>query len=140
MASSYPIYHVGFIIRVGPYLLAIPVAKVIANTRILPQEIFLKNHKETITFRKSPIFLCQLHTVLNVAFPPLHEGGYLSLVIVEAGKHHIGLIVDDFVGQQEIVIRPLQASAKPYKGFFRDNVIRRWKNNFPFKFGRATIK
>jgi len=46
--------------------------------------------------------------VLNVASPPLHEGGYLSLVIVETGNHQSGLIVDAFVGQQEIVIRPLK--------------------------------
>jgi len=106
-----------FIIRVGPYLLAIPIAKVIANTRIVPQEIFLQNHKKTITFRKSPISLCQLHTVLNVTSPPLHEGGYLSLVIVEIGNHHIGLIVDGFVGQQEIVIRPLKPPLNHIKVF-----------------------
>ena len=106
-----------FIIRVGPYLLAIPVAKVIANTRIEPQEIFLQNHKETIIFRKSPIFLCPRHTLLNVASPPLHEGGYLSLVIVEIGNHHIGLIVDGFIGQQEIVIRPLKPPLNHIKVF-----------------------
>ena len=105
------------IIRVGPYLLAIPVAKVIANTRIEPQEIFLQNHKETIIFRKSPIFLCPRHTLLNVASPPLHEGGYLSLVIVEIGNHHIGLIVDGFIGQQEIVIRPLKPPLNHIKVF-----------------------
>jgi chemotaxis protein histidine kinase CheA len=93
------------------------VAKVIANTRILSQEIFLKNHKETITFRKSPIFLCQIHTVFNVASPPLHEEGYLSLLIVEAGNHHIGLIVVEFVGQQEIVIRPRKPPLNHIKVF-----------------------
>ena len=107
-----------FIIRVGPYLLAIPVAKVIANTRIVPQEIFLQNHKETITFRKSPIFLCQLHAVLKLAISsPSRRRGYLSLVIVEAGNHHIGLIVDGFVGQQEIVIRPLKPPLNHIKVF-----------------------
>jgi Chemotaxis protein histidine kinase and related kinases len=106
-----------FIIKVGPYILAIPVAKVIANTRITPQEIFLQDHKETITFRKSPIFLCRLHTVLNVTSPPLYEGDYLSLVIVETGNHQIGLIVDAFVGQQEIVIRPLKPPLNHIKVF-----------------------
>ena len=106
-----------FIIRVGPYLLAIPVAKVIANTRIMPQEISRQNHKETIIFRKSPILLCRLHTMLKVASPPINEEGYLSLIIVEIGNHHIGLILDEFVGQQEIVIRPLKPPLNHIKVF-----------------------
>ncbi len=96
-----------FIVRIKNYFFAIPVNKVISNVKILPEEIFLQKQKEFFTFRNSATPLFQLNKLLKIDTPLQADEGYLSVIVVEIYNRNIGLIVDEFVGQQEVVIRPL---------------------------------
>jgi two-component system chemotaxis sensor kinase CheA len=96
-----------FIVRISNYFFAIPITKVVSNVKILPEEISFQKQKECFTFRNTITPLFQLNKLLKIDTPIQTDEGYLAVVIVEIRNRSVGLIVDEFVGQQEVVIRPL---------------------------------
>jgi len=107
-----------FIVRVGDFLISLPVTKVISSTQVLNQKIFSQNYGEAIMFRNSLIPVYSLHRLLKIESPPLEEKGYLSLIIIEVSKNQTAaLIVDNFVGQEEIIIRPLKPPLNHLQAF-----------------------
>lgn len=62
-------------------------------------------HQPVIRLRDTILPLVDLRTVLNL--PASEGGGTRFAVVVEIGSDRAGLLVDSLVGQQEIVIRPL---------------------------------
>ena len=61
--------------------------------------------KEVIHLRDTVIPLVRLDRVLDVE--PQEDPEHLTVVIVKRGDQQAGLVVDDLIGQQEIVIKSL---------------------------------
>ena len=96
------------IVRIDTYFFAIPITKVVSNVRIVPEEIFFQKQKKSFTFRTTPIPLFPLNTLLKLDPPARNEEGHLSVVVAEISNRMIGLVVDEFIGHQEIVVKPLK--------------------------------
>ncbi|GFR36127.1 chemotaxis protein CheA [Thermobrachium celere] len=67
-------------------------------------EIKLTNNKEVILYRDKIIPIIRLSQKLNLE-ETYSENKYI--VIVKAGEKTVGLLVDELLGQQEIVIKPI---------------------------------
>ena len=93
-------------ISVEPY--AIPLGSIDSTINIVPEDIRTIQKQEVILLRGQIIPLVRLGRSLCVTgagdFAPGQE---LFVVIVQSGDHRIGLLVDELVGQQEIVIKSL---------------------------------
>ncbi len=81
---------------------------------IAPEEIKLVQNKEVIHLRGSVIPLIRLSNVLDVESTKSPEE-HLMVVIVKKGDKLAGLVIDDMIGQQEIVIKSLGKYIKQCK-------------------------
>lgn len=85
---------------------AIPLSSII-ETYIVKKEDILKSHNQlVIDFRGKIVPLLFLHDILSIPVET-NEEDYLSLVIVRSGDRIAGLVVNSFIGQQEIVLKSL---------------------------------
>ena len=79
----------------------------ITNIEDIPvKDIKYVEAKEVIHLRGSVIPLIRLDRVLDIE-PKEEESGNLTVVIVKRGDQQAGLVVDNLIGQQEIVIKSL---------------------------------
>lgn len=79
-----------------------------------PSDIKLVQNKEVIHLRGTVIPLIRLNEVLDVESSRSQDDN-LIVVIVKKGDQQVGLVVDELIGQQEIVIKPLGKYMKQCK-------------------------
>ncbi len=84
---------------------AIPLSTIIETAVIKKDEIMKVHNKEVIDFRGQIVPLVDLREVFTVESD--REDDYYSIVIVRKGDKLAGLVVDSFIGQQEIVLKGL---------------------------------
>jgi len=86
---------------------AIPLSSIIETAYVKKSDILSAHNQKVIDFRGKVVPLLFLNDLFNV---PNSEGqvedGY-SIVIVRKGEKLAGLVVDSFIGQQEIVLKSL---------------------------------
>ena len=104
------------LVRVGESVFAIPSAHVERLRRVRQHELHNAEGTSVLTTPEGPVTVVQLATVLG---PPLDARpleGAGTLVIVGAGARRAGLIVDEAIDEDEIVVRPLEvdSDAVPY--------------------------
>src|SRR5690625_4327501 len=86
---------------------AIPLSSIIEATVIHRDEIYSTHQHEVIDFRGDVVPLADLRTIFDVEKVNSTEEEYVSIVIVRKGNKLTGLIVDSFIGQQEVVLKSL---------------------------------
>jgi two-component system chemotaxis sensor kinase CheA len=92
--------------RVDGRLYAVPLASVVEITRIVPEEIHVVNDREVVQLRKQILTLVRLGR--NGAAPPREKPKRIFLVVVGVGGRRFGLVVDSLMGEEELVIKPLE--------------------------------
>ncbi|WP_044893751.1 chemotaxis protein CheA [Bacillus alveayuensis] len=85
---------------------AIPLSSIIETAIVKREDILHAHNQKVIDFRGKVVPLLFLKDIFEV---PVHkeEGDFLSVVIVRKGEKMAGLVVDSFIGQQEIVLKSL---------------------------------
>ena len=86
---------------------AIPLSSIIETAIIQTSEIMNAHNQKVIDFRGNIIPLFNLKEIFEM---PEHEADkeeFQSVVIVRKGDKLAGLVVDSFIGQQEIVLKSL---------------------------------
>lgn len=85
---------------------AIPLSSIIETAIIKKEDILNAHNQKVIDFRGKVVPLVFLKDIFEV--PEVkEEDGLLSVVIVRKGDKMAGLVVDSFIGQQEIVLKSL---------------------------------
>ncbi|WP_047984864.1 chemotaxis protein CheA [Ornithinibacillus californiensis] len=85
---------------------AIPLSSIIETAIISKGQILSAHHKKVIDFRGKVVPLVNLKDVFQVPDTATDEE-YTSIVIVKKGEKMAALVVDSFIGQQEIVLKSL---------------------------------
>ncbi|WP_453996910.1 chemotaxis protein CheW [Bacillus nitroreducens] len=85
---------------------AIPLSSIIETAIIKKSDILHAHNQKVIDFRGKVVPLVDLKEIFEVPISN-EEDDYLSIVIVKKGDKSAGLIVDSFIGQQEIVLKSL---------------------------------
>ncbi|KAB8138757.1 chemotaxis protein CheA [Gracilibacillus oryzae] len=85
---------------------AVPLSSIIETAIIHKSEILNAHNKKVIDFRGKVVPLISLKEVFEVPQAE-EEDDYFSVVIIRKGDKMAGLIVNKFVGQQEIVLKSL---------------------------------
>ncbi|WP_053219649.1 chemotaxis protein CheA [Virgibacillus senegalensis] len=85
---------------------AVPLSSIIETAVIKKSNIMSAHNKKVIDFRGKVVPLIDLQDVFEVPGEKLDEE-YCSVVIIRKGEKMAGLIVDTFIGQQEVVLKSL---------------------------------
>ncbi len=86
---------------------AIPLSSIIETAIIKKSDILNAHNQKVIDFRGKVVPLIYLDDVFDVPRKQQLDDEYQSVVIVRKGEKLAGLIVDSFIGQQEIVLKSL---------------------------------
>lgn len=85
---------------------AIPLSSIIETAILRKDEIYSAHHNKVIDFRGQVIPLTFLDKIFDVP-KKNEEEEFVSVVIVRKGNKLAGLVVDSFIGQQEVVLKSL---------------------------------
>ena len=91
---------------VGDEKYAIALGSIQTIEDVSPDEIKLVQAKEVIHIRGTVIPIIRLNRVLDIP-PRDEEGQNLTVIIVKKGDKLAGLVVDELIGQQEVVIKSM---------------------------------
>jgi two-component system chemotaxis sensor kinase CheA len=91
--------------RVGDRLYAIPLTSVLEITRVKETDIHLVDKHEVINLRDEVLTLVRLKSIGHGASQG--KVGKSFIVVVTLGERKFGLIVDQLVGEEELVIKAL---------------------------------
>jgi len=86
---------------------AIPLSSIIETSIIKNSDILNAHNQKVIDFRGKVVPLIFLDEIFDVPRAESKEDEYHSVVIVRKGDKLAGLVVDTFIGQQEIVLKSL---------------------------------
>ncbi len=108
----------GQTVRVGNENYIIPIISIVESIQIKADMLNkVGGQGQTFKLREEYIPIIKLHDVFAVQdadHVSLDEG---LLVVVEADGSHVGLFVDDLLGQQQVVIKSLESNYKKIEGF-----------------------
>ncbi|NOV03148.1 chemotaxis protein CheA [Paenibacillus planticolens] len=95
------------LVRLGSEKYAIPLSSIVETSAIQKQQIRSIHGNKMIDYRKSVIPLVSLSTLFGV--PDFNEDleEETEIVVVRKGDKQVALMVDEFIGQQEIVLKTL---------------------------------
>ncbi|UOE57177.1 chemotaxis protein CheA [Cytobacillus oceanisediminis] len=85
---------------------AIPLSSIIETAIIRKEDILSAHNQKVIDFRGKVVPLLSLKEIFEVPSES-HEEEFISVVIVRKGEKMAGLVVDSFIGQQEVVLKSL---------------------------------
>lgn len=98
-------------IRVGDQVFALPTGSIDETLRIDPESILKVEGREVIRRQRRTIPIVKLSDILGVPERG-PEGTKQPIVTIGYSGHRMGFMVDAFVGEQQIVIKPLGSHLK----------------------------
>ncbi|GAB6044522.1 response regulator [Caminibacter profundus] len=96
-------------------LFAVPLSNVIETVRIVEEDIYTIEGKSVLKLRDEVLPLVNMADIFEIE-KILEPEKYLYVVILGLGATKVGLIVDRFIGQEEIVIKSLGEFLKGLPG------------------------
>jgi two-component system chemotaxis sensor kinase CheA len=94
--------------RVGGRLFAVPLSSVVEITRISDQEIHLVDQREVLRLRDQILSLVRLNRLSRIhAVEETKKEKKKFVIVIGAAERRFGLLVDQMVGEEELVIKAL---------------------------------
>lgn len=106
----------GMIVRVGREHYIVPIASIIETMRPKKTDVrTVADGNDLINVRGEFISLHYLYRSLHIkgAVSTAHEA---LVVLTESGRSKMGLVVDELIGQQQVVIKSLEENSDPVEG------------------------
>jgi two-component system chemotaxis sensor kinase CheA len=96
----------GLLVKSGDDILIVPLASVLETVKIDLKDIYYINQREVIRLRDTVLPIVDLNDVLGLPNPK-REGRKPYVVVIGLAEKQMGLIVDDLLGQEEVVIKTM---------------------------------
>ncbi len=93
-------------VKVGKDVYAVPIANVVRDLAIKKDQIKTIKGEEVILIRGEVLPIVRLHKLFGIIDTNGSED--LLVVVVERGGSNIGLVVDQVIGQQEVILKSLE--------------------------------
>jgi len=103
-------------VSVGSETYIVPLTSIIESLQLQPQSVSrLSGRGEVFSFRGDYLPIVRLHELFGIEAraTALHEG---LIVVAEGDGRRIGLFVDELLGQQQVVIKSMEANYGPVDG------------------------
>ncbi len=95
------------LVEIEKEIYAIPLSSIIETSIIRNSDIMNAHNQKVIDFRGKVVPLLFLDEFFDVPRPEPKNDEFHSVVLVRKGEKMAGLVVDSFIGQQEIVLKSL---------------------------------
>jgi two-component system, chemotaxis family, sensor kinase CheA len=95
------------LVEIEKEIYAIPLSSIIETSIIRTSDIMNAHNQKVIDFRGKVVPLVFLEEIFEVPRTEVTDDEFHSVVIVRKGDKLAGLVVDSFIGQQEIVLKSL---------------------------------
>jgi two-component system chemotaxis sensor kinase CheA len=96
----------------------VPMDLIVETVRVNAEDIHVFKSAQTTVLRGRIVPLRSLHRLLALdAAPRPNEDGELALLVVRMGAENVGLLVDDFHGTSDIILKPLEGVLAGLTGF-----------------------
>ncbi|GEN33611.1 chemotaxis protein CheA [Aneurinibacillus danicus] len=95
------------LVQVEDEKFAVPLSSIIETAVFSPDEIMHAHQQDVIDFRGRIVPLVSLKSIFSIPDSEKQKESDISVVIVRKGDKMAGLVVDSFIGQQEIVLKSL---------------------------------
>lgn len=106
----------GMIVRAGREYYIIPISNIIETMRPAEDEVRkIADGNDVINVRGEFIPVIYLFKKFEIE-DAISEPSQALVVLVEHGRSRFGLVVDELVGQQQVVIKSLEANSDPVEG------------------------
>ncbi len=106
----------GQLVRVGQQRFVLPLVSIVESIRPSPEHVrSVAGEGEVVMVRREPLPLLRLHRLFDVATDVLDPSRGL-VAVVEHDSHRFALMVDELLGQQQVVIKNLQANFRRVEG------------------------
>lgn len=106
----------GMIVRVGAEHYIIPITSIIETMRPLPGAVKpVEGACDVLNVRGEFVPVLYLHDIFRIAGAQ-PDANKALVVLVEAGREKLGIVVDELIGQQQVVIKSLEANTDPVAG------------------------
>ncbi len=102
------------IVRVGETIYAIPINSVLETLMVEAASIRTIERKEVIELRNSTLPLLRLGEIFNLS--GLSRGKRLFIAVVGLAEKRMGIVVDELLGQQDVVIKSLGSALSFVRG------------------------
>lgn len=94
------------LVSVSDEIYSVPITSVIETSKVTRSEIRTINNKEVLNLRDMVLPLLRLSEIFEVPNQDVNKQDYY-VVIVSVGGRRLGLLVDELLGREEIVIKSL---------------------------------
>ncbi|KAF5413528.1 MAG: Chemotaxis protein CheA [Candidatus Methanophagaceae archaeon] len=108
------------LVGVESEIYAIPLDSVREIVAVGENDLKTVEGKELFRYREQVLPLLRLKNILDV---PGNEGGIGPVVVAERNEKILGVMVDRHIGQQEIVVKPLEGMLKGRKEFTSATIL-----------------
>lgn len=98
------------VVKVGSETFALPLGVIEKVIEIVPEEIVQVHHQEIYLYRGEATPVIRVNQALSIPFNEDNQHPHLIMVLL--GKQYYALLVDELIGQQEIVIKKLGRELK----------------------------
>ncbi len=95
------------LVEIEQEIYAIPLSSIIETSIIKKEEILSAHNQKVINYRGTVVPLVFLEEIFEVPRTAPASDEFHSVVVVRKGEKLAGLVVDSFIGQQEIVLKSL---------------------------------
>jgi len=96
-------------------VVAFPVSKILRTIDIRRDDLIKRSGKNLFRLGDQEVPLVSLHRLLGLQFPPIRSSS-IPAVMAEVRGRGIGLVVDRFIGQQDVFVKPLGRPLNRMKG------------------------
>jgi two-component system chemotaxis sensor kinase CheA len=103
------------IIRCSGRIYALPIMSVLESLLLTSRDVVTVERKEIITLRESTLPILRLERYFDIRHDTPSPKEFYVIVVGVAEKR-LGIAVDELIGQQDIVIKPLGDSFKRFRG------------------------
>lgn len=94
------------LVKVNQTTFVIPLVMVTETLRLEPNDIKYVDQKPVTVLRESVLSLIQLSKIFGLAEGDEQRRNHFA-VVVQSGKHRIGLVVDSLVSEEEVIVKSL---------------------------------
>ena len=103
------------IVTVASQTFALPITAVREAIPYVPEEVRTIQGREVITLRGETLAICDLGSLFGFRGSSRHEGRFI--VVGAMGNRELGFVVDDLLGQEDVIIKSLGKSLASVRGF-----------------------
>jgi two-component system chemotaxis sensor kinase CheA len=119
----------GLLVRVGDRTLVLPLLSVIETVPLRNEQIVrVAERGEVVVIREESVPLLRLSRFLGLpqetaGATGVENGNRRLAVIVEAGRRKVGLVVDELLGQQQVVVKSLERHLHKVDGLMGATIL-----------------